>query len=371
MRARASGEAGLLVMAKDTGGDFYRNFNDLGQAMTQMLDRTSVTYVLAFQPDVKPDGAYHRIEVKLKNAPKGARVVHRPGFYAPRPFAQRAGLERQLQAADVLFDSGDSGTLDTSLIAAAFRPGPSGKAYVPVLVEVGGASLLQGHAGDSLVAEVYVYAFDASGSVRDFVVQSVGLDLTKAPPVLKQTGFKFFGHLDLEPGDYTVRAFVRNGQTGASALRVERITVPGSSGTEARLLQPFFPEPFGRWMIVREVLSPGEPQAAYPFMMGEAPFVPAARPRIGRGGAQVVVAGYNLDGASEYALDFQSMEGKSVARLPLAAFEKLPSEPGSVRLSARIDAAGVAQGFYTVQLLAKAGEVTLTSAPLLVEVAGQ
>lgn len=368
-RARASGEAGLLLMAKDTGGDLYKNFNDLGQAMTQMLDRTSVTYVLAFQPDVKFDGAYHRIEVKLKNAPRGARVVHRPGFYAPKPFAQRAGLERQLQAADALFNAEDSGALDAAVLAAPFRPVGTAKAYVPVLVEVGGPSLLQGHSGNALAAEVYVYAFDSSGSVRDFVVQSVGLDLTKAPPPLKQTGFKFFGHLDLEPGDYTVRSFIRNGQTGISALRVERISVP-AAGAEPRLLQPLFPEQLGKWMIIREAQAAGEPQAAYPFMMGEAPYVPAARPRLVPGGAQVALVGYNLGTASEYAIDFQSMEGKSVARVPLQSVQKLKSEPGTDRLSASLDVKGIAAGFYTVQLIASAGGAAVTSPPLLVEVAG-
>lgn len=368
-RPRASGEAGMLVMAKDTGGDFYRNFNKLGQAMTQMLERTSVTYVLTFQPDIKADGAYRKIEVKLKNAARGARVVHRPGYYAPRPFAQKAGLERQLAAADVLLNASDAGALDTSVLTTAFRAAASGKAYVPVLVEVDAKTLLQGHSGGTLVAEVYIYAFDAQASVRDFVVQSVGLDLTKAPPPLKQTGFKFFGHLDLEPGDYTVRSFIRNGQTGISALRVERISVP-AAGAEPRLLQPLFPEQLGKWMIIREAQAAGEPQAAYPFMMGEAPYVPAARPRLVPGGAQVALVGYNLGTASEYAIDFQSMEGKSVARVPLQSVQKLKSEPGTDRLSASLDVKGIAAGFYTVQLIASAGGAAVTSPPLLVEVAG-
>jgi len=181
-RSRIAGEAGLLLMAKDTGGELFQNFNNLGEAMGQMLDRTSVTYVLTFQPDVKADGSYRRIDVRLKNAPRGARLVHRPGYYAPKPYAERAGMEKQLSAAEAIVGGHEAGGLDMSVLVAPFRP-LSGKAYVPVLIEVSGASLLAGVSGDLAAAEVYVYAFDADGHVRDFVVQSVGLDLKKAPSV--------------------------------------------------------------------------------------------------------------------------------------------------------------------------------------------
>jgi VWFA-related protein len=369
-RPRASGEAGLLMMAKDTGGDFYRNFNDLGEAMGQMLDRTSVTYVLTFQPDVKFDGNYHRLDVKLKNAPRGARLVHRPGYYAPKPFAERAGLERQLQAADVLFDGAEGGELDSTVLVAPFRAAASGKAYVPVLIEVSGATLLAGVSGGALSAEVYAYAFDAQGAVRDFVTQSIGLELAKAPPALKDVGLKFFGHFDLAPGDYTVRAFVRNGQTGASALRLEGITVSAAGAGAPRLLEPLFTEPFGRWMVVREVVPPGEPAAAYPFMLGDAPFVPSARPRLRHAApAQVAVVGYDLPDGASFALDFQSNAGASVARVPIAAVQKLASEAGAVRVVGSVDAKAVAPGAYTVQLVATAGTAQVTSSPIAVEVA--
>ena len=54
-----------------------------------MLTRTSVTYVLAFQPKkLKLDDKYHRLKVRLKNGAKGARIVHRPGYYPPKPYAE-------------------------------------------------------------------------------------------------------------------------------------------------------------------------------------------------------------------------------------------------------------------------------------------
>jgi len=365
-RSRASGEAGLLLMAKDTGGELFQNFNNLGEAMSQMLDRTSVTYVLTFQPDVKADGSYRRIDVRLKNAPRGARLVHRPGYYAPKPYAERAGMEKQLAAAEAIVGGHEAGGLDMSVLVAPFRP-LSGKAYVPVLIEVSGASLLAGVSGELAATEVYVYAFDADGHVRDFVVQSVGLDLKKAPPQLKQTGFKFFAHLDLDAGAYSVRAFVRNGSTGASALRVASIVVPGAGG-EASLLPPLVPEQEGKWWVARETLAANEPPPAYPFMLGKTAYVPAARPAFA-GPTLLVIAGANIDKIAVYALEMQDFSGKTVATVAVTGLQRVQGDVD--RLAGRIDAKAVAPGLYQAALVANLGGKSIRSSPLTIEVVRQ
>ncbi len=80
--------------------------------MGQMLRRTGVTYVLTIQPDnLKLDGDYHHLKVELKGQPRGTRVVHRPGYYAPKPFAEQSPLERLLDAASTIVGGVDSGTV--------------------------------------------------------------------------------------------------------------------------------------------------------------------------------------------------------------------------------------------------------------------
>src|SRR6185436_10700135 len=106
----ASNKDSLLQIAKDTGGQLFENFNDLHAAMGKMLKNTSVTYVLTIQPqDVLP-GEYHKLEVRLKNGPKGARVVARPGFYAQRSYAQQNPLEKLLGTGSRLLGE-EAGTL--------------------------------------------------------------------------------------------------------------------------------------------------------------------------------------------------------------------------------------------------------------------
>lgn len=75
----------LYRLAQDTGGSFYRNYNDLNKAFRTLEQNTSLTYVLSFQPaDIEQDGSFHDIRVKLKKVPGRARIQYaRPGYFAP------------------------------------------------------------------------------------------------------------------------------------------------------------------------------------------------------------------------------------------------------------------------------------------------
>ena len=102
--------------------------------------------------------------------------------------------------------------------------------------------------------------------------------------------------MDLPPGDYSLRVLVRNGITGSSTLRVVPLRVPELTPAAGPvLLPPFFPEPQGKWLVVREAARPGDRQVPYPFMIGEEPYIPAALPVLAPGeAAGMSLVGYNL-----------------------------------------------------------------------------
>jgi VWFA-related protein len=371
---RTNGKEALFNMAKSTGGELYENFNNLSNAMGQMLRRTGVTYVLSFQPDsLKPDGTYRKLKVELKNAPRGARVVFRPGYYAPKAGAQPSQLQRVLEGGNAVMDE-ESGSIQASVLAAPFAMSGDhgGRAYVPVLIEVNGPSLLAGKQGASLPVEIYIYAIDQNGSVQDFLSQTLGLDLAKAPPALSQTGLKFFGHVELPPGSYTLRTLVRNGLTGASSLRVTPVEVPAFGNGQAALLPAFFPETPGRWVMVRENPREGQPQAAYPFMLKEQPYIPASLPVLTPGQpAAVVLQGYNL-GSGDLKADVKvlSADGKEVPGGALTLAGKEGSSP--VRVSATFQPPALQPGEYTLQvtLTDGAGKTDTSTARFAVSGAG-
>jgi VWFA-related protein len=290
----AAGQNSLFAIANGTGGELYRNFNDLSVAMNQMLKRTSITYVLTYQPEgVKHDGEYHKLRVELKNAPRGTRVVYRPGYYAPKPFKDQTATERMLDAANRVVNGEEGGALTTSVLAAPFQ-GPGDKAYVPVLIEVDGKSLLAGSQGKALPVEIYTYALDDKGTVQDFFARTLGLDLAKVEPVLQKSGLKFYGDLRLAPGSYTLRVLVRNGTTGALSAKVLPLEVPAFAQPAAVLLPPFFPEAPGRWLMVRKSAEAPK-DVPYPFQMQREPFIPAALPVLRPGEeTKVALMGYHL-----------------------------------------------------------------------------
>jgi VWFA-related protein len=256
---RKGGQESLFQMARDTGGDLYENFNDLSAAMGQMLERTGVTYVLTIQPEAAPDGEYHPLRVELKGGPRGARVVHRPGYFAPRPFAQRSRFEKMLLTAGQVLVGEEGGVIRTSMLAAALPGKPEGGATadVPVVIEIDGPSLLHLHQGNDLPAEIYVYALDDKGQVRDYLAQTLTLDLLKVEAKLLQAGLKFYGHLELPPGSYKARVLVRNGRTGLHGLRVVPVEVPELAEAGPAPLPSLFAEPKGQWLVTREAPRPG------------------------------------------------------------------------------------------------------------------
>jgi VWFA-related protein len=349
----AGGKDSLFLLADSTGGDFYENYNDLSDAMDKMLRRTSVTYVLAVQPpDLPRDGAWHPIRVELKAAARGTKVVHRPGFYAPRPAGQTSATETILQAARGLVAGEESGRLRTSVLAAAF-PGSvqGGASWVPVLVEVDGATLLAGVDGWSVPVEIYGYAFDTQGQARDYFSQTLALDLLKTGAALKQGGLKFFGHLDLPPGDWTVRVLVRNAATGASGLRTVPVHVPEPGPGSPVLLPAFFPEAPGRWVMVREARP--EEGVDYPFLSGGTPYVPASMPRLspGREAAVSLVAYHLPPGEVQAEARLRTSDGRDAGEGRFRLLGREAGTDGAERLSATFEPpAGLAPGEYTLLL---------------------
>jgi VWFA-related protein len=379
---RPAGEGTLFTLAHDTGGELYRNFNDLGTAMGQLLRKTGVTYVLTFQPDqVKRDGSYHQLRVQLKGAAaKGAQAYFRPGYYAPRPYGQLSAKERLMAAAEQIIGGGDSGTVGLAVLVAPFRriggaPAAGAaapvRAYVPVVIEADGASLMSGSQGGVMGAEIYAYAIDVAGAIQGFFTQNLRLDLAKLAPALRRTGLKFFGHLDLPPGEYNVRVLVRNGSTGAYGLRAQPLVVPAFGQPGPVLLPPFFPEAPGRWVMVREAprdkQGQGQEPAPYPFVVQERAYVPSSRPLLAAGQEAVVaLVGYDLPaGGLEARARVVAADGRHARDVDLEiTLRESPDAAGEERLTAVFRAPqGLSPGEYQlVIVLTDARGITHNSA---------
>lgn len=77
-----SGDA-LRELAAGTGGQWLHNSNDLARSLIDLSTTYRRAYILGVRPRSARAG-YNSIVVRVKNLPRGARVVYRKGFQATR-----------------------------------------------------------------------------------------------------------------------------------------------------------------------------------------------------------------------------------------------------------------------------------------------
>ena len=357
-RARTNGVDALFYMAHETGGELFKDANDLGQQLGRLLTRTSLTYLLTFErSDLTNDGGYHRLRVKIPKLPPGVRVSYRTGYYAPRPFKDLAPLERNLLASDHIAAGAPRRDLAMNVLLAPFRSSPA-QAYVPVILEVGGRSLLEGQSGDKVNVEIYAYASDAQGQMKDFFTQRVGFDVAKGRKAFQETGLKYYGHLDLPPGDYRVRVLVRNAQTGRTAVESVQVNVPAYREAQPVLLPPFFIDKGSRWLMLRETEADaaggaGTSSVVYPFTVAGEPYVPSAKPVLRSAEkARLCLVAYNL-GQGEVSVQGQvvSADGKTAPVQGLAMVQRtVTGISGLDKMLATFDPSGLSSGDYVLQV---------------------
>ncbi|HEX3126433.1 MAG TPA: VWA domain-containing protein [Thermoanaerobaculia bacterium] len=369
---RRGGRDSLFQIARDTGGDLYENFNNLNAAVGKALERSGVTYVLTIQPeDLASDGAYHPLRVELRrNAAtraKNARVVHRPGYFSPRPFAERGKADREMLTSSRLLTGDQPGPVPIAVLATPY-PKDGQTAWVPVLVEADGPALLADNGPGDLLAEVYIYAFDEQGGVRGYVAQALSLELARVETDLRQGGLRFLGHLELPPGRFDLRVLALNGRTGAYGLRTAKVEVPEMGTGKPVLLPPLFPEPPGRGVVTREATVDGK-EVPFPFTQGAISYLPAPRPVLRSGEeAPVALVGYHLPaGDLQIRTAVLTPDGREVASGGLRVLGRDGGPDGSERLRAAFRPSALAPGEYLLRITVQGeGAERASSAPFII-----
>jgi len=369
--SRSLGQEALFVLANETGGQLFKESNDLGAELDRVLRSTRLTYVLTFTPDlIKPDGSYHRVRVELKRG-RGGQVAHRAGYYAPRPFRELDPLEKGLLASDAIASAVPHSELKVNVLAAPFRGGEHA-AYVPVIIEVAGRELLAGREDSQLRVEIYGYVTDQTGEMRDFFNQTVGIDIGKSRAALERTGVKYYGHFELAPGEHLLRILVRDADSGRSGVTMLPLSVPPYADRQPFLLPPFFLEAPGKWVLVRESGANQERTVVYPFTVNGDPYVPSARPQLANAeAARLVLVAYNF-GKGEFDLDGQVINdaGQVVAPALLSGVERTTTGiAGLDKVLASFAPAGLEAGNYRLQVALRdraSGNQEISSIPFVV-----
>jgi VWFA-related protein len=267
--AKLNSNGGLFLLANATGGTVFQNSNDITSEFDKLTRQHEVVYILGFHAPAGRAGQFHELNVKLVNAPAGARVQHRGGYYAA---GSESNLERALTTAEIIVNDLPADDIDVTALAASFPLDGGGKAQVPVVLEIGGDTIIKHAKNDTATADIFIYAFDEDGIVRDSLHQRVVLDLTKVRDKLDASGIRFYGTLQLSPGTYAVKNLVRVLESDAKGYERVDLVVPEANDVA---IAAFAMGDAEEWVMVKA--SRDSAATPYPFVIGGEPFIPTAR----------------------------------------------------------------------------------------------
>jgi VWFA-related protein len=273
--AKINSNEGLFLVSRPTGGDVFRNTNDLSADFEKLLHEQEVVYILGFDAPAQKAGTFHGLRVKLVDVP-GGRASARAGYYET---GDESTVERSLSNAQIILNDIPQDAVHVAALAVPFPIG-GGDAQVPVILEINGDDLLANAKKNNVTAEIFVYAFDDDGIVRDSLFQRMGLELDKVGEKLRGGGIKWYGTLHLPAGTYAVKSLVRVAETDRKGYARASVSVPRAG--EPALLPPlFFAEPSTRWLMVKGA-SHAPANSGYPFEVNAESFIPTASPHGGR-----------------------------------------------------------------------------------------
>ena len=297
------GRESLNFIAAETGGRFFRDANDLGPALGEMLEMTSRYYVLGFQPPrEKEQGAFHRIKVKVPR--RDAKVSHRVGYYDRGGAGPVPALQRQFEAAQLVMTGVGRNDLAFSSLCLPF-PAAGAQQTLGVVIQLP-KDALPWAAGRPTALEVYAYAEAQDGSVVDHLAQLARLDpASQAGLSASARGLSFFGTLRVPPGRYTVRLMVQERETGVAGVQFIDVSVPSYDPRSGFLLPPLVVDEATRWLCL-EMSRARADAVGTPFQVAGRPFVPRASFQVQPGTPEkMVLIAYEPSQPGDPAADVQ------------------------------------------------------------------
>jgi VWFA-related protein len=214
----------LAALADSTGGVFFHNNNDFDEGFRRVAQTPEYSYVLAFAPqNLKLDGSYHILKVKLKN-PQKLTLQARRGYYAPKHFADPNEQAKQ-EIEDAMYSQEELHNLPVKLHTQFFKSSDA-DAKLVVLAHVDVQHLhfrkLEGRNNNVLTCVSAV--FNRNGNFVQGMEKTVTMNLKDETLEHKlASGITLKTSFDVKPGSYLVRLVVRDEQ--GQAMSAENGTV--------------------------------------------------------------------------------------------------------------------------------------------------
>jgi VWFA-related protein len=225
--ARANSDI-LAELADGTGGTLIENTNGLEQGLHDLAATPEVYYILTFSPqNLKLDGSYHELKVKLKN-PAGLSVKARRGYYAPRHLSS-ADEDAKEEISQALFSREEMHDIPAEMHTQFFKASAT-DARLVVVARIDVRKLkfrkVDGRNGDDVM--VVAGLFDRNGnfliSVSKILKMKL-LDETLANGKLS-AGISVRSDFKVAPGTYVIRLVLRDAEGQMMAAQNGAVEIP-------------------------------------------------------------------------------------------------------------------------------------------------
>jgi VWFA-related protein len=219
----------LRIIAADTGGKFFGNNNDITRGLDEMVEENSAYYMLGFYPEAgKWDGKFHKVKVVVRGRPE-LTVSFRKGYLAKTPPPENAGFDPKVaEAIEAIASPLVRRDIDLRLTPLYIDNAQRDPA-VTLLLHIDTSKLTfvqsEGRYHDQL--EQVGFVFDANGKTIDTFSNTLELNLLpQSYQTALKRGFVATRTMNLKPGTYQVRLFVREAGSGLIGTANDFIDIP-------------------------------------------------------------------------------------------------------------------------------------------------
>lgn len=214
-RSRTDARAALESLASDTGGLALVG-GEMSRRLDEMADSTSHYYMLGYAPADLTRTGFRDVLVSV--TVPGARVLARKGYVKPKPFAELSRREREAQIEDAF--GAWSGIDEIPLgIRTDFYPDSAKRTTAAMEIAIPPSALSAGAAGGRF--EIVARLFRPNG--RKVAEQRQLVPLSE---VESSRELRYVSGFTLKPGNYVLKAVVRDDLAGTLGTAIDRFKIP-------------------------------------------------------------------------------------------------------------------------------------------------
>ena len=250
---RFESQDGLSLLAKETGGRFVRNTNDLQANLTNSVEEASQFYLLSWQPlsEISESQKFRKIEVRIKNHPEFDVRVQ--GGYldknlkadseekSKKKTTQDKNLRPVLSTSEQQLDAAAKSpvplrTLPTSLSVNYFDTADAGMTTTIDIQIKSDAVEFKSENGNKASADIDLLGiiYDSDGKREEIFRRLLTVDTLFLPDAARQDIYHNF-QTKLKPGLHQIRVAARDVKSGFTGSAVQWIEIPDLSKRKLEL----------------------------------------------------------------------------------------------------------------------------------------